>query len=688
MRLVLRFEAWLEAHPDLAALIVISIGFLIRLKGAASGWLNPDEIIHFMAGDQPTLAAVCREGLTCQHPPVHYLLNFFWRHVGRSDFVLRIPSLLMGTALLWVVFRSLSRTLGRTAGLIGLGLFTFAPEIVLVSTEVRGYAILLLLVFGALACLVRAFEEESTLMMAAFTGLLLLALLTDFSAIMFALAVGAYALMVIVRRRPGPRVRNVWLAGQVLVLALCIVLYVTQISRLQNFGAQQFAREDWLRASYFHPGKDSILLFPFRNTLALFQFMFSSRLLGVPALLLFVAGLVLLWRQREPTRPGRPEYALLVLLPFVVADVIALTGATPYGGTRHSLLPGAFGFVGVSYALARILDRRRTAEPARRACLGPVLLGVLVLGPAWSLTARTAPDWYIAPQDQRRELMTRAMDYVRQVTPANRIVFGDEQSQVLLTWYLCPGQVRRAKLSPKGFLEFDCPEYRLVSPAVWTFTVDSSEYVVRREFADEFFRLREAYNLKPGDSVCVVSAGWGENLATKLSRRHPVSYPGLRRFGAHISVFVVPVGSEQFMDRQAQTEVRIRRALDSLAAALPSATKLRLRTVLWPTYYFAPGVHDRLMTPVSRVFPYAEFYRGVQSDQSYLEQSLPALAFWVFGTAELHIHALAIMDGRETYQLGDYGFALIAADPDSLVGVYLIRPVRSPWGGPPGGRSQ
>jgi hypothetical protein len=42
-----QYDGWLETHSDFAALVIVGIGFMARLKAAAGTFLNPDEALHF-----------------------------------------------------------------------------------------------------------------------------------------------------------------------------------------------------------------------------------------------------------------------------------------------------------------------------------------------------------------------------------------------------------------------------------------------------------------------------------------------------------------------------------------------------------------------------------------------------------------------------------------------------------------
>src|SRR4030095_10851735 len=99
---------------------------------------------------------------------------------------------LAGTLLGWVAFKWLEIAFNRTTALIGLMMIAFAPALIAISTEVRGYAVLLLCMASALYFLERSCAQESLRAMFFFSLALFLAVLTHYSALWFVLAAGAY----------------------------------------------------------------------------------------------------------------------------------------------------------------------------------------------------------------------------------------------------------------------------------------------------------------------------------------------------------------------------------------------------------------------------------------------------------------------------------------------------------------
>ncbi len=646
-------DLWLQDRVWLVALVITTVGFVLRVLAAAPAYLNPDEAVHFLMANKSSLAAVYQSNLYNANPPMLHVILYFLRGFGNSDFMLRLPSVLASTATLWVAFKWLSGVLGKNAGLVGLTLLAFAPEVTRLSVQVREYSILVFFIVSALFFLERAFREKSPVMMALFGIMLILSSLIHYAAVLFAAAIGLYALSRIIRDRPPAKAVGVWIAGQVVTAALAAFFYVTHIAKLRGSDWEALAKQEWLRASYFHPREDSILFFPIRQTVAVFEYLFSSDIVGIIGLLFFLAGVVFLFIVSVQGRiqGKRRDFGLLLVLPFVVGCGAALFGFYPYGGSRPSFHLIVFGVAGVSFLVGKFAGKK----------LWPVLLATVVLMPLWNITAHP-PDQSIDPRDQRRSLMTAAMDYVRQITPSGGIVLSDHQTQLLLSRYLCGNRAALVKTQHQDFQELSCEEYRLVMPiGVWAFQA--------KGFGERLSQMAEVYGLEPGDRVCVVSAGWGENLADGLARRSTTTWPGLRKFGRAISVFQVVVGSEP------SSVARIRRKLNLLARIVAEQVGQRLPTVLWPSDCLSDSARRLAARLSDRVFSYSEFYQKVTSGEHEVDEYLPALAFWTFDTNERHPEFMAYMNEGENYISAGYRFTLVGVDPDSIAGVYLIEPL-------------
>src|SRR5260370_15367600 len=267
-----------------------------------------------------------------------------------------MPSVLAGTACCWIFYEWLKLVTDRPTALIGLLLWSFAPALIALSSEVRQYALLLFFMLSCLYLSERALREDSPRLMMLFSLSLYGALLSHYSALIFAFTMGVSMLV-----RPYPfkkwmRLFAVWAAGQVGALALVSYFLVTHVSRLKKSGMAQEIADTWLRKSIFHPGTTSVAAFVPQQTIRVFTYLFSHGLVGTLVLLAFLAGMTLLLSRKagtwNSTGPSQRQFALLLGLPFVLNCVAAIAGQYPYGGTRHNVVLGPLALTGASIALA------------------------------------------------------------------------------------------------------------------------------------------------------------------------------------------------------------------------------------------------------------------------------------------------------------------------------------------------
>src|SRR5208337_421408 len=133
--------------------------------------------------------------LMLAHPPLFILVLHGILFFGRTELILRLPSLVGGTAALWLAFAWIRRSLGEIPALAGLGFMALSPAAISASTEVRQYGLLLCFVCGALYATERSLTEPSTAW-AIVQGLCLLgALLTHYTAIVVIPSLGLYVLL-------------------------------------------------------------------------------------------------------------------------------------------------------------------------------------------------------------------------------------------------------------------------------------------------------------------------------------------------------------------------------------------------------------------------------------------------------------------------------------------------------------
>jgi hypothetical protein len=366
---------------------------------------------------------------------------------------------LAGTAFCWIIFLWLNKVASRSVAMTGLALLLFSPSLIHLSAEVRQYALLLCFTAAALYFLDCAFSEKSVRMMVLSFVALYLGLLTHYSALIFALSIGIYALFRL-HRGGTARVAATWIVGQVLAAALCVFLYSTHISRLKSSG-QPLEIETWLTSSIYHPGHDHPVFFAIRTTIRLFHFLFSQGAIGVLGFLCFLIGVAGLWmgEGRFPAVPGKPgsrQLGLLLALPLAINCTLGITGLYPYGGTRHNAILAGFAMSGIAIAFSRWTDREHWQRPL-------ILTLALVL-----IVCNVFPNptgAYIQPRNQSKKLMEDSLQFVRQEIPPGSVLLTDNGGGLSFSYYLCHRRVVQYEPPFQPFLQSDCGGLHVITPA-------------------------------------------------------------------------------------------------------------------------------------------------------------------------------------------------------------------------------
>jgi 4-amino-4-deoxy-L-arabinose transferase-like glycosyltransferase len=522
-------ENWLHDHLNGVALAVIAAGFVVRVLVATRSYLNPDEALHYMLLNQSSLSLAYKASVTNAHPPLIYLVVYFLHFLGRSEWMLRLPSVLAGTALCWFVFKWIGIVFGKAASVIGVVMAAFSPALIALSAQLRSYALLLFGIAAALYFLERAFQEKSVREMWYFSGFLYLAILSHYSTVFFTLAIGLYSVARIADSHLPRKVVAAWAGGQVGAIAVYAFLYFTHISKIKNNIAVWGMPFD---GSYFHSDREDIITFTTEHTSKIFEFIFAQEYISPAMLLFFVVGVAYLIVRDLVSRRGNPPSShsgILLLLPFIAVWGAAIAGIYPYVGSRHTVFLAPFAIAAASFLLAAVYGQKLWAS---------LLIAALLMG-ASNASGRTFEP-YIRKENQSRTLMIAAVNEIRQSVPQGDLLLVDFQSSFAIAYYLCgPREIIAIERFRREFNEFSCGGHSIVFPSyhVWKLTAGN--------FPSQFEKMAHTYSLKPGDRVWVFQSGWGANLDTEL----PLHLPRFRciapkSFGENLTVIPFVVGPD------------------------------------------------------------------------------------------------------------------------------------------------
>jgi 4-amino-4-deoxy-L-arabinose transferase-like glycosyltransferase len=411
-----RLEVWTVKNATWLALGIIAVAFVLRLMYADACYLNPDEAAHFDVARPSKWLDAYQASRTVTHPPLFILALHGILVFGRTELILRLPSLLGGTAALWLAFAWLRRCLGETPALAGMAFMALSPAAISASTEVRQYGLLLLFVCGALYATERALTKRSTIW-AVIQGLFLLgALLTHYITVLVISCLGAYVLGHSLLDRPQRRIL-LTIASSYLALAMLLGwLYFDHIRK--SILSDSGAAIAYLQPYYYSAARETPLEFAWRALYGTFYYAVGARHLTFLLMLAFLAGLAALLTGRSKTG----GLVLLILAPFAVGFAAAVAHVFPFAGSRHQayLLP----FLAAGIASVLLWPKRGWTVPL-------LLLGAAI-SPLW--VSRTVLD-----NDRRTQSignMTTAIEYVCRIVPRESPLFVDGQTFNSLTYYL------------------------------------------------------------------------------------------------------------------------------------------------------------------------------------------------------------------------------------------------------------
>lgn len=177
-----------------AGIILAALAALaVRIYGLNDLHLSGDSAYSVFVANQP-LAALTVSRLADGHPPLYYYVLHFWlRIVGTTEFTARLPSVFMGVMLAPVAYR-LTRTLaGTAAGIIAAWLVALSPDLVFHGRLARMYSLLPLAVTVSWLLFERALRRPGRAWVS-YVAVTTVALFTHYYAVAGVAAQGIYLL--------------------------------------------------------------------------------------------------------------------------------------------------------------------------------------------------------------------------------------------------------------------------------------------------------------------------------------------------------------------------------------------------------------------------------------------------------------------------------------------------------------
>ncbi len=474
-----RLSGW-----EIAAVSAIFLtGLTLKLRLAMLLYFNPDEVYHSFLAFLPWRQAF-HDSLLEAHPPLVVMMLHLISRFSHNDLVMRLLPIVTGSLFPVVIFAWLRRVAGQMAAFAALFLLTISPNVTAISAQVRSYAPALFLLSLALFTLELALERDRWRVMAVYNVFLWLCIFSDYSMAWFAGAVGVYAFFRL--RGSSIQMKAAWAAGQVGALAAYAYLFHAQVSAYRGSKDQADAVYGWLRTAFPVPGH--AIAFARSNTVDQFAYLMGSHAMGQIAILAFAAGIVLLLTGRFAMERNRARaIAVFLTVPFALGIVAAFAHMFPYGESRHTMVLGVFGAIGIGILF----------ESVPPILAVPLLLATLAPIPGWS--ARVSPE-NIAPDRNQKSQFLECVAYLKSVIPPGTVIFTEAETLETLAYY--DGQTVRPPW----------PTLRRFSESglsgKWSMAQRDYQYTTFQEYRDALSAFRNQYGFAPEDPVWVVDGGW------------------------------------------------------------------------------------------------------------------------------------------------------------------------------------
>jgi 4-amino-4-deoxy-L-arabinose transferase-like glycosyltransferase len=237
-------------------LIIFLVGMGLRLYalGADSLWL--DEILTALVAREDVLSILRFHAREAANPPlISLIIHAFFSVWGENEFVARLPSALVGSLSILLVYEAGALLWTRRVGLLGALLLAVNPYHVAYSQEARHYALMAFLALLSLIFLLKALKGRSPWLWLGFVLCTSLSLYNHYFAFLFLPAEVLLAAWTIAEDRPARQrnsssrpgwYREFWTdptkrqAATLLLSLLCVgILYLPWVSALSS----QFSKQ-------------------------------------------------------------------------------------------------------------------------------------------------------------------------------------------------------------------------------------------------------------------------------------------------------------------------------------------------------------------------------------------------------------------------------------------------------------
>jgi cellulose synthase (UDP-forming) len=176
--------------------VLTALGLALRVALIDVQSLRLDEATSIRQARLPLMELWTYLSSSNVHVPLYHVILHFWVQVaGTSEWAIRIPSVVFGTAAIPLLYLAGLRIIGRRAALIAAAAGAAAPFWVWHSTEARMYSLVVLLTLASTVLLFEAVEKGKVWRWGAYAAVSALSLYAHYFALLLPLVHLAYLLL-------------------------------------------------------------------------------------------------------------------------------------------------------------------------------------------------------------------------------------------------------------------------------------------------------------------------------------------------------------------------------------------------------------------------------------------------------------------------------------------------------------
>ncbi|MDI6785770.1 MAG: glycosyltransferase family 39 protein [bacterium] len=130
-------------HKFFISILLVATFLRFYHLGVASYWLDEGQSIQYVLNFKKYFKDYLA-GIDSNHPPIYYMLLYFWTYLGVHEYIARSLSVIIGIITIIIVYQYVSKIFNKNTGLIAALLISLSTFHIQYCQELREYILLIL----------------------------------------------------------------------------------------------------------------------------------------------------------------------------------------------------------------------------------------------------------------------------------------------------------------------------------------------------------------------------------------------------------------------------------------------------------------------------------------------------------------------------------------------------------------